>query len=122
MLPREVRTWRQPPCPTRLDHARAGELGHRGEVREQKARHRQWVETARLPTSGSAGRDARANLAPTMNDRSQIPTRYPICSPVTTAIATNAIDQTSSARAIPAASVPPRARLITGTRMRTLNH
>jgi len=30
--------------------------------------------------------------------------RYAICSPVTTAIATNAIDQTSSARAIPAAA------------------
>jgi hypothetical protein len=52
-----------------------------------------------------------------MNDRSQIPMRYPICSPVTTAIAANTIDQTSPARAIPAAIVPTRARLITGTRM-----
>ena len=29
-----------------------------------------------------------------MNDRSQIPMRYPICSAVTAAIAINAIDQT----------------------------
>jgi hypothetical protein len=55
-----------------------------------------------------------------MNDRSQIPMRYPICSAVTTAIAINAIDQTLSARAMPAAIVPTSAKTHHGNKNENL--
>jgi hypothetical protein len=63
MLP-EFSTWGQPFCGTGLDQARDDELGALGlrsrdirssrGGREQKARHRQWVEAAPPPRSGSA--------------------------------------------------------------------
>jgi len=65
-------------------------FGHRGEVASKKRGN---VGCAASEVAARR-RDARANLAPTMNDRSQIPIRYPICSAVTTAIAINAIDHT----------------------------
>src|SRR5215813_7269044 len=114
MLPRELSTWGQPFCGTGLDHARDDELaalGLRGrDIRSSRGgRSATSVGGGRAASEVGVSRsDARANLAPTMNDRSQIPMRYPICSPVTTAIVTNAIDETSSVSAIPAAIVPTR--------------
>src|SRR5262249_15523046 len=125
MLSGEFSARDQPFCDSGPDHASDDELGALGlRARDIRSSRKGWATSVggRRTASevGTKRRDGRANLAATMKDRSQIPMRYPICSAVTTAIAINAIDQTLSVRAIPAAIVPTRARLITGTRMRTL--
>ncbi len=65
-------------------------------------------------------RYGRTALPAAMKDRSPLPIRYPICRAIVTATAVNTIDQPSSARATLAPVATMSAKLMAGSRMRTL--
>src|SRR5262249_10545138 len=97
-------------------------FGHRGEVASKKLGNVSGWRPRRFRGRGQAAGCASepcANNERLQPDTDEVPN---LKSAATAAIATNAIDKTSSAREIPAAIVPMRTVLIAGTRMRTLNH